>query len=298
MINKSRTALGKIWDGFRRERFVWFVLAGMAVFLLDHFYQQTPDYEIVIDLPLVERIVAQWEASTRRTPNPTEINGLIGAHIREEILMREAIARGLNIDDVIIRRRLAQKMEFLLADQTRIAPPDAATLTRYYAENKEAFKAPPRLSFRHIFLGDDLASDPLLAQLRAGVDWRMLGRPFILQREYSARELDVLVRDFGTAFVQTLLENAPDDTTIEGAWFGPVRSAYGEHIVQIVRAIPAQLLPLEAIREQVVRTWQEKEQSRANQAAWEVLQARYRIEFTAPDAPPKSPPDSSMSPLQ
>ena len=275
----------KIWHYLKRERLIWFVAAGFSIFVLDAYYQKAENYRITIDLPLVQRIAAQWQASTRRTPSATEINGLIEAHIREEILMREALIRNLDNDDVILRRRLAQKMEFLLADRIRVSPPDADVLARYYDVHRARFARPPRFSFRHIFLGSDVAAvNDILMQLDEGANWRNLGQAFILQREYSARAVDALARDFGSDFVQALTEYVKTNDTV-GDWFGPIRSAYGVHIVQLVRFTPEQILPLADTRDEVMKTWQAEAQTQANEAAWAELRARYQVEF-APLSPP------------
>ncbi len=47
-----------------------------------------------------------------RPPTERELEGLIKQFIREEILYREAIAMGLDQNDTVIRRRLAQRMEW------------------------------------------------------------------------------------------------------------------------------------------------------------------------------------------
>ena len=41
------------------------------------------------------------------------MRGLVDARVREEILYREALTLGLERGDAIVKRRLAQKMEFL-----------------------------------------------------------------------------------------------------------------------------------------------------------------------------------------
>ena len=68
----------------------------------------------------------------------------------QRILAREARALGLDRGDEIIERRLAQKMDFLIADLASLEPPDQDTLRRWFAANGDQFAQPPRASFRHI----------------------------------------------------------------------------------------------------------------------------------------------------
>ena len=65
---------------------------------------------------MLEKLAAQWQGQTRRLPDANELDALVEGYVREEILVREARRLNLDQDDVIIRRRLAQKYEFLLAD--------------------------------------------------------------------------------------------------------------------------------------------------------------------------------------
>ena len=100
-------------DWLRRlaqDRLVWFVVLGLALFGADRLLQARSQNIIKIDLPLVEKLVAQWEGQTERLPNARELDALIEGYIREEILVREAARLGLDGDDIIIRRRLAQKV--------------------------------------------------------------------------------------------------------------------------------------------------------------------------------------------
>jgi peptidyl-prolyl cis-trans isomerase C len=53
---------------------------------------------------------------------------LVEQRVSEEILFREALALGLDKDDEIIKRRLAQKMDFLAADIAALQDPSDTEL--------------------------------------------------------------------------------------------------------------------------------------------------------------------------
>ena len=53
---------------------------------------------------------------------------------------------GLDKDDTIVRRRLAQKVEFLMDDVSGVTEPDDVTLQAYYDKHAERYREPPRLS--------------------------------------------------------------------------------------------------------------------------------------------------------
>ena len=61
---------------------------------------------------MVEGFTRTWQ----RPPTREELEGLIRDRVREEVYYREALALGLDKDDMVIRRRLRQKMEFVTDD--------------------------------------------------------------------------------------------------------------------------------------------------------------------------------------
>ena len=142
-------------DSLRRlakDRLIWFIVLGLALFGADRLMQARENTIIKIDLPLVEKLVAQWEGQTQRRPNARELDALIEGYVREEILVREAMRLGLDDEDIIIRRRLAQKTEFLLSDGAEIDLPDEAQLRAFFDENKNQYARPETLSWRHVFV--------------------------------------------------------------------------------------------------------------------------------------------------
>ena len=60
----------------------------------------------------LRQIAVHWRAQGRPLPTAEEMRELVDEKVRQEILSREAVALGLDKDDEIIKRRLAQKMEF------------------------------------------------------------------------------------------------------------------------------------------------------------------------------------------
>ena len=124
-----------------REPFLHFLALGAALFALNAWRSRHPSTANT-DTPLidvteavVERLHAGYEQQFNRNPDEDELRGLVRAHIREELLFREALALGLDRDDTIVRRRLAQKMEFLTDDLVGATDPDDTVLQRYFSEN-------------------------------------------------------------------------------------------------------------------------------------------------------------------
>ncbi len=259
--------------GLFRDRLTWYVLAGVALFAIDYGVQQRDTHEIKITLPLVEKLAVQWEAQTKRPPSARDLDMLIEGYIREEILMREAVALGLDEDDVIIRRRLAQKIEFTLGEGYAAEQPSEAILRQFYADNIASYRRPERLSFRHIFLGEEAEAAAALQSVLAEdpASWKKLGQPFMLQRDYVDRSLNDLAELFGGAFAQALFGQDGK------AWQGPLQSAYGWHLVQISDRFVAEQPDFDEVAERVARDWVAQAERRAKEKAWADLRAKYTI---------------------
>src|SRR3970040_2187132 len=100
-----------------REPLLHFVLIGALLFAFTALREQRSEHaEIRISAGEVAQLAAFWETQSQRKPSAEELRGLIEERIDEEVLAREATRLGLDRDDVIVRRRLAQKMAFVSDD--------------------------------------------------------------------------------------------------------------------------------------------------------------------------------------
>src|SRR5438093_6250053 len=72
---------------------------------------------------------------------------------------------GLDRTDLVVRRILVQKMR-LLAARTGERPPSDADLEAFYAEHRDEYRAPDRVTFWHIFVRGGADAEGLLARVR------------------------------------------------------------------------------------------------------------------------------------
>jgi hypothetical protein len=138
-----------------REPLLHFFVAGVALFAVWEGRSSAGAARadrIVVSAATVETLAGNWARIRQRPPTPTELEGLIDDHIREEVLYREALALGLDKDDTIIRRRLRQKLEFVSEDVAAQVEPTEAQLEAYLSQNPDAFRVDPRHAFRHVYL--------------------------------------------------------------------------------------------------------------------------------------------------
>ena len=110
---------------------------------------------IVVDEAQMASIMATFQRTWLRPPTRKELAALVQDRIKEEILYREALALGLDRDDLVIRRRLHQKMEFISTDLTEPKPPAEAELQAYLDANRDRFRTSERLSFTQVYLKQD-----------------------------------------------------------------------------------------------------------------------------------------------
>lgn len=254
------------------DRLVWFVVLGLLLFALDRFAERRDRQVIRIDLPLVEKLVAQWEGQTKRQPNARDLDALIEGYIREEILVREAQRLGLDDDDVIVRRRLAQKVEFLLADNSPPPQLDKKVLRNWFAANQARYDTPEKLSWRHIYAASREEAEELLrAVSRDTRDWQQMGQPFMLSRFYRSQTRDELMQLMGGDFADALFAGEV------GGWFGPVRSAYGWHVIDIEARHAAVAAQFEPIAARVAKDWANAKADAERKRAWQELRGTYKV---------------------
>src|SRR5262252_7362068 len=97
-----------------REPLLHFLLLGALLFALDAWLHpqdvRVQSHRIVLTQDDLRQLAVQWLAQGRALPTPKELQSLVDQRVSEEILFREALNLGLDKDDEIIKRRLAQKM--------------------------------------------------------------------------------------------------------------------------------------------------------------------------------------------
>ena len=271
--------------GILREPLVHFALLGCLIFgFLGGGEQEgtvEAENQIVISSAEVQRIADAWAKKWQRPPNEQELGGLIREAIREQVLYREALALGLDRDDVVIRRHLRQKYEFVTQDLAYDTEPDDDTLRAYHAAQPDRYAAPAVLSFRHILFDPDrrgaaVAGDAaqVLADLQTASDplaTDQLGDATALPADFDRiSDLEVEAM-FGPAFSSALKGLDP------GQWAGPIPSGYGLHLVWVSEAVAGGQIPFETVRQRVKDDWVYDQRVAANEAVFQQLLTRYEV---------------------
>jgi peptidyl-prolyl cis-trans isomerase C len=266
-----------------REPLIHFLAIGVVLFVAQ---RAAPDRDaITVGAAEIAALQARWTQQRGRPPTVQELNGLIESRIREEVLYREALAMGLDRDDVIVRRRLAQKLEFLITDAAVGGAPDEAALRTFFEAKQERYAEPARRSFRHVYFSVDRRGDHAVADAESalaeltGVDPPSasdLGDGFMLGHDFARLSETEVARQLGSRFASALFAIEAD------GWQGPIRSGYGLHLVRIDAWIEARPAELEAVRSAVERDYLAERAREVDEQAYERLRARYEVMVEKP----------------
>lgn len=235
-----------------KEPLVHFLLIGAALFL---FYgivnTEKEESEITIDDILVNELVAKWELTRYRKPYLEEMEWLIDQYVQQEVLYKEALVMNLDHNDEIVKRRLAQKMEFISDGLAESLQPTQEILLAYYEENKEPYKKDPSYSLKHVYFSEDKRNNAFEDASKALISAapESLGDWLSLPAEYELASSYQIARDYGSVFVKSL------DTLESGKWTGPIHSGFGVHIVFIKDKTEAGYFAFEEVVEKVNRDY-------------------------------------------
>jgi hypothetical protein len=269
-----------------REPLVHFVLLGAVVFAV-HQWVAPPRLtnRIVVSDAIVRGLRDDQLRRTGKLPTPEEEAALIQRFVDNEILYREAIAEGLDRGDIIVRRRLVQKMEFVLEAEEPIAQPTDAELQAYMQAHAERYAIADRVSLTQVFVSTDQhGSDAeriaaaLRTQLAAGTDPSSLGDPFLRGHTFPLHTERELAGIFGTAFAAQVV------TLPAGSWSAPLRSSYGLHLVRVAERAAGRQPVLSEVRTAVLNDWQEEQRTAANATALARLRRRYDVSVDGADS--------------
>ncbi len=273
---------------FLKEPLLHFLLIGGAIFAIAAWRGRTGGEEptmlvkekarIEVTAAVIDRLRAGYERQFGQAPDARELRGLVTAHIREEVFYREALALGLDRDDTIVRRRMAQKMEFLTGDLADVAEPNEASVREFFERNAARYARPAQVSFRHVYFSKEkrganyeAAAREALADLAKGVSDEAMGDAFLHGFEFAARDAQEITALFGEEFAAQLA------ALREGEWSEPVASSYGLHLVRVDARGPVQPASFDAVRATVVRDFNEERRNTANREIFEKLRERYQV---------------------
>jgi peptidyl-prolyl cis-trans isomerase C len=273
-----------------REPLVHFLLIGLLLFVAygvrSHSAGQQFGNRIQLTLDDVGQLQIGFAAQWQRQPTPEELSGLVESRVREEILYREALTMGLDKDDTIVKRRMAQKMEFLSEDVANAHEPSSAELKIWYEKNGDKLAQPSRATFRHLYFSPDhrgqrahndagqalskIAGEPQDSKIAAALADR-----FMFQDYYGDRSPEQLAKEFGPQFAQSIFKLKP------GSWQGPIESGYGWHLVFVQSFTPGRIPAFEEVEPAVKTAWLSDQRAEEWRKTYATMRAKYQVVLPA-----------------
>ena len=180
---------------------------------------------------------AEWEAMSS-----AERRALTDAYIREEVLYREAHKLGVEGGDYVIKKRMIQRLEFVLGSESTETPLSDAEVVTYFETHRDDYLVEPSITFAHVYFDASThgrAATHALAQAtlerlmnegKSFGDAARYGDRFPYLVNYVERTPDYVASHFGERLAGQVFALEPSKTI----WRGPFESAYGLHVVMVV----------------------------------------------------------------
>ena len=281
----------QIFLRFVRDPLFHFLVLGAGLFMIYFLvkgFTRVPADRIVFDETQAIHLVNRFHRTMMRPPTRQELQNLAEEYVKEEILYREAQKLGLDQDDLVIRRRLRQKMEFLNADLVETESPTDAQLQTYFDDNKNKFIRPALFSFQQVYLnpykeagGVKQSAAEILAHLNAdpklAADPNSFGDATMLPARLDSVTRREVANTFGRGFAKDI-DNAPT-----GRWSGPYESSYGLHLVHMTKREAGDLPAMEEIRPILLLEWYNERRKEVNDRFYQAIRAHYDVEIRLPD---------------
>jgi hypothetical protein len=269
-----------------KEPLIYFFLLGFVVFGLHSFLnrvnQEDKDpFTVEVTSSDIEWIRSSWEARMKRQPTQQELQGLINRFIRDEILFREASAMDLDDRDLVIQRRLVQKLTFVFEDLAESIEPTDDELKNYLRENQEKYRIPEMISFTQVYFNPDKRKEAtgeaktVLASLKSvqspPEEAVSLGDSIMIDSSFRKRSPDEVARTLGKEFADELFSAG------KMGWQGPIVSTFGLHLIYIEERIASKMPEFENIREDVKNDFMYERKKQVIDGAYKAVKSRYTI---------------------
>jgi len=217
--------------------------------------------------------VAELEAARGAPLSAEERQQVDEGYIKQAILVKEALALGLE-DDAVINDILAQKMLHVLSGD--VIQPTDIEIEEYYETNQTRYTSKPAVTVTETVVATESPLPAALsALLRDGTPPELLTSYLPMSENVlSDVTLQGLTRIFGTETAALVFSAEP------GVWVGPHHTARGQHWFQIRERSDSSLSPLEVIRDRVRLDWIREYESTRLEQRFTGLRKRYNVVFT------------------
>jgi hypothetical protein len=255
-------------------------LIGAAVFLVRGPSAGDASKRVIVTGMDVLQLEAGFRRTWQRPPTASELRNEISQHIRQEVLYREALARGFDKDDLAVRRAMQQKMDFLALSQIGREPPTEKEIEAFFALRRERYRLPAVMTLAQVYVSPDRedaariaaetltrlrSEDPPDAEL---FDW---GDRLMIDPVHVDVTEDELARTFGTEFPGAVV-GLP-----VGEWSGPVASGFGLHLVKVIERQDGRIPEWTEVASRVIADMEYEASQAAKEQLYQEIVQNYQI---------------------
>ena len=271
---------GSMASRFLANPLLHFLVIGSVIFGL---YESVPSRavevpkQIVIDKYELRRLAALWQGQWRRPPTADEFSQLVEDRVREEVFYRAALELGLDQNDVLVRRRLSEKLEVALSNVAAPATFSEDELYEYYQKNSSSYQTPVEITLEHRFYSFDHSDSLERANAAVANNAVPDDDPFHAPKRLELQSRERLERIFGNGMVEAVLDQLQSDGMLN-QWFGPIPSAFGMHAVKVIEYHAAELLPFADVKQRVSEELRRDYVARASDDRYKQMLNSYKVE--------------------
>ncbi len=263
-----------------RVLFLGFLLAIILILVFGP-RQDKEDHTIIVGDAELAQMVVSWQKTWQRLPTREELEGLINKYVRDEVLYRESLERGLDKNNGVIKRALVTQMTFLGENQGGQPEISEEDIEAYYRLRSDKFQLPARISFHQVYFDQDRDLHELNKYVndwnRDNIPWidaKLVGDQIMLPDSFQMLEKPRVANQLGESFADSLFNLTVDQ------WSGPVRSGYGWHIVYISQKVNPRPAPLEDVREEILREIEYEQREAAKDQFYTELLRGYNVVYS------------------
>jgi len=239
------------------EPLLHFILIALLFFVFYDFInpEVVDDSKIItISNNRIDQLKRGFEKTWTREPTDQELEKIIESYALDEIYAREASALGLGDNDEVIRRRLRQKMEFILQDMSVLQQPSAQELRNYYQNNINKYKQESQYSFQQVYILKNRPKKQLTEIINQQKQRILIGKiprgdSSMLPTTVDNKSSHQINRQFGIGF-NVFLDDLPLNQ-----WSGPIKSGLGLHFINVSQRNPGSISALSEIKNLVIKDW-------------------------------------------
>lgn len=269
-----------------REPLLHFLVIGAMLFGAYSFINRDVNEKpqaIIISAADISWLKETWARQWVRPPTDLELRGLITDYLKESLLAREALELGLDENDSIVRRRLAQKMDFLVQDTLQQGEPSEQELHSFYEKNREHFQTHARVSFTHVYFNGERRGERAPAD--AGKALSQLSRPgpaigasdfgdrFLGQYDFDSVDEQTVANVLGLEFARQVFAFQLE------TWQGPIESGYGLHLVLVKSKQAARPQDFNAVKNDVLTLWRQQRTQEGLEQYFADLLKKYNVQI-------------------